>query len=166
MDLEPFEATVAQRDDENVYLPLSVNGQVVDRFRIDMTVGSMPLLQFAHSAKSGLDSAQMDGLAAVYDLLHDVIHPDDWDKFRARVAEHKLGQTDLMGIVTRVWSAVANRPLDSGSDSESGPPSPNGGHTSGSPRSAPSAITTELAGKRPANATKRKRTGSTAARRG
>jgi hypothetical protein len=43
----------------------------------------MALMRFAHVAKSGTDSNEMDGLAAMYDLLEPPSHPDEWDRFQA-----------------------------------------------------------------------------------
>lgn len=43
------------------------------RFRLAENIGLMPLLMFANSAKSGMDSDDMDGMAAMYALIRDTV---------------------------------------------------------------------------------------------
>lgn len=42
-------------------------------FAIASKIGLMPLMRFAHAAKSGLDSADLEGMAAMYDMLRQCI---------------------------------------------------------------------------------------------
>ena len=44
------------------------------RFRLAESVGLMPLMQFAQAAKRGVDTDDMDGLAAMYVVIRDCIH--------------------------------------------------------------------------------------------
>jgi hypothetical protein len=45
-----------------------------ERFRLSTNVGMMPLLRFANASKKGLDSDDMEGMAAMYALIRGVIH--------------------------------------------------------------------------------------------
>jgi hypothetical protein len=92
----------------------------------------MPLLRFAHAAKSGLDSADMEGMAAMYDMLrqcladepvyvlnnaeltrkaYDELPPEavaqvvtygGWDEFEAHATRTRADDQDLIGVVQRV----------------------------------------------------------------
>lgn len=47
-----------------------------EEFVIADKIGLMPLMRFAHAAKSGLDSDDMEGMAAMYDMLRQCIADD------------------------------------------------------------------------------------------
>jgi hypothetical protein len=53
-------------------------------FAIASKIGLMPLMRFAHAAKSGLDSADMEGMAAMYDMLRQCIADESVFVFQGR----------------------------------------------------------------------------------
>ena len=55
-----------------------------EEFAIADKIGLMPLMRFAHAAKSGLDSADMEGMAAMYDMLRQCIADESVYVFQGR----------------------------------------------------------------------------------
>ena len=55
-----------------------------EEFAIANKIGLMPLMRFAHAAKSGLDSADMEGMAAMYDMLRQCIADESVYIFQGR----------------------------------------------------------------------------------
>lgn len=53
-------------------------------FAVASKIGLMPLMRFAHAAKSGLDSADLEGMAAMYDMLRQCIADDSVFVFQGR----------------------------------------------------------------------------------
>jgi len=94
-------------------------------FAIADKVGLMPLLKFAHAAKSGLDSADVDGMAAMYDLLQQCIADDAWAEFEAHAMKTRASDEELMAVVQKVISTLSARPTKQPSDSSDGPQSEN-----------------------------------------
>lgn len=93
------------------------------QFRIADKVGLMPLMRFAHAASSGLDTGDMEALAAMYDMLADCIHPEDWPAFEAHATASKADADDLFPVVQQTVEALAARPTKSrsGSSESTGP---------------------------------------------
>lgn len=116
-------------------------------FAVADKVGLMPLLRFAHAAKSGLDSADLDGMAALYDMLQQCIAeepvllradgqpvetPEDmdeegeakllggWREFEAHATKVKADDEELIGVVQRVMTILSERPTSRPSDSSAG----------------------------------------------
>jgi hypothetical protein len=122
-------------------------------FAIADKVGRMPLLRVAHAAKSGLDSADMEGMAALYDILRQSIADEavyvfrgeqidrkayndlppeavdevtvygGWDQFEEHATKTRADDEDLLGLVQRVMEKLTNRPTKQPSDSSAGLPS-------------------------------------------
>lgn len=92
-----------------------------EQFLIEDKVGLMPLLRFAHASKAGLDSSDMDGLAAMYDLLADCFPAADWERFQRAATAHKSDAEELFGIVKQVIEAMTERPTGRPADSPAGP---------------------------------------------
>lgn len=112
-------------------------------FKMTDRIGLMPLLKFAHASSKGLDSTDMEGLAALYSMIHDCIDheqpmeervnpvtgkvemmpsgPSEWNRFEAHAIEMKAEADDLMSLVQRVIEAVAARPTRRPGDSSAGP---------------------------------------------
>lgn len=105
------------------------------RFRLAERVGLMPMLAFAASAKKGLDSDDMEGLAAMYALIRDcldqhrplaydedgkqIFEPDgsprfdgasEWQKFEAHCYAEQADGEELMEFIGRAMSVLAARP--------------------------------------------------------
>lgn len=121
-----------------------------EQFAIADKVGLMPLLRFAHAANSGLDSADMEGMAALYDMLQQCIatervyvrdgRPIDrpaandaegnegvtvlggWAEFEAHATKAKANDDDLVGVVQRVMTLLSERPTSQLSASSDGLP--------------------------------------------
>jgi hypothetical protein len=92
-----------------------------DTFRRADAVGLMALMRFAHVAKAGTDSNDLDGLAAMYELLEQCVHEDDWQRFQKTAMKVKAKGDDLMAVVKAVISGEADRPTSRPSDSSDGP---------------------------------------------
>ncbi len=83
-------------------------------------IGLMPLMRFAKVAKAGADAGDMDGLAALYDLLKQCIAPSDWARFEAVADRTQAEGDELMAVVGKVFEALSERPTRSPSDSSDG----------------------------------------------
>jgi len=77
MPLEIVQETPAAPDVRTVEF-LGVQFAIADK------IGLMPLMRFAHAAKSGLDSADLEGMAAMYDMLRQCIADEAVFVFRGR----------------------------------------------------------------------------------
>jgi hypothetical protein len=84
-------------------------------FTLPAHISFMPMLLFAKAAKSGLNTGDMDGLAALYDMIHGCLEPDDGERFDRVALEKRASDAELMDMVTRIMEAVNARPT--------GPPS-------------------------------------------
>lgn len=119
-------------------------------FAVAEKIGLMPLLRFAHAAKSGLDSSDMEGLAAMYDLLRQCIADDPvyvfqgrvitraeygalppeadarttvyggWDEFEEHATVQRAGDQELMTVMQDVMKVLTERPTSRPSDSSAG----------------------------------------------
>lgn len=85
--------------------------QVADR------VGLMPLMKFAHAASKGIDSTDMDGLNAIYEMLRDCIHEDDWGRFQDDMVTKKGFVDELLPVVQQAIQVITSRPTTGPSDS-------------------------------------------------
>jgi hypothetical protein len=109
-------------------------------FRIGTKVGLMPLMKFAVSSKRGADSADMEGLVAMYEMLADCIHPEDWVAFQDHATLHKAEGDELMEVVGKVISVLSARPTRPRSGSSSGSPTTTESSTDGSWRQEPQGL--------------------------
>lgn len=107
-------------------------GDQEKKFRIADSIGLMPLMEFAYHANSGLDTSDMEALAAIYEMLKDCISdqqmnadpetgkpvgPTEWDRFRAHAKAIKADAEVLMDVVQQTVELLTGRPTvqDSGS---------------------------------------------------
>ncbi|MFC9973540.1 hypothetical protein ACFVH6_21865 [Spirillospora sp. NPDC127200] len=91
-----------------------------DHYRVGEKVGLMPMMRFAHVAKQGTDSADMEGMDAMYQMLRDCIHPSDWDRFERDMTAKKADDHDLMTCVQQAMTIISARPTRQRSASSSG----------------------------------------------
>lgn len=93
------------------------------QYRISDRVGLMPLMRFAHSASQGVDSDDLEGLVAIYDMLRDCIAAEDWSRFERDMTAKKAEADDMMPVVQKTIEILSARPTRQRSDSSSGPQS-------------------------------------------
>lgn len=89
-------------------------------FTVSEQVGIIPLAEFAKAAMSGLDTAEMEGLAALLDLLAEVVIDEDQARFLATAKKHRATADDMMPIVQSVIEVISGRPTPQPSDSSVG----------------------------------------------
>jgi hypothetical protein len=117
------------------------------RFRLAERIGLMPMLAFAAASKKGLDSSDMEGLAAMYALIRDcldqtrtqatdadgelVFEPDgtpryvgasQWQLFENHCNEVQAGPEELMEFISSAMSVVSARPPKRRETSSGGSP--------------------------------------------
>lgn len=124
------EGVVMEEDDPNL---VEFMGR---RFRLAEKIGLMPLLRFANASKAGLDSDDMEGLAALYTVIRDTIDqrrppkldeqgvqlidpisgepewdgPSEWMKFEDHAINTQAEGEDLMDFVNRAMAVISARP--------------------------------------------------------
>lgn len=119
------------------------------RFRTADKVGLMPLMRFAMTARKGVQSDDLDGLAAMYTLIRDCIDQtrpqkavlddngepviqdgepvteddgaSEWDRFEQHAIDAKAEAEDLFKVVSDVIQALSARPTRRPGDSSAGP---------------------------------------------
>jgi len=119
-------------------------------FGIASSVGLMPLMKFAMTARKGVESDDLEGLAAMYSLIRDCIDqtrpqkavldddgeplvqdgkpvteddgPSEWDRFEQHAIDSKAEAEDLFGVVSKVIEALSARKAPRPGDSSAGPP--------------------------------------------
>lgn len=117
------------------------------RFRLAERIGLMPMLAFAAASKKGLDSSDMEGLAAMYALIRDCLDetrvqavddrgapvfepdgtprydgPSEWMKFEQHCLAEKAEAEDLMEFISSAMSVVSARPPKRRETSSGGSP--------------------------------------------
>lgn len=139
-------AAAAERDAREIQAISEgvVQGDTVEcmgrRYRVADRIGLMPLMKFAHSAAQGLDGDDMEGLNAIYLMLKDCIHEDDWKRFGDEMIETKAEADDLMPVITRTIEVINARPTRQRSASSSGPPTTTPTSTGGSSLRVPDGV--------------------------
>jgi hypothetical protein len=136
------EAHLIQGMSEGVVVDYDTVECLGERYRIGDKIGLMPLMRFAHSAKQGVDSGDLEGLSAMHDMLRDCIHPADWDRFQEDMTTKHASDAEIMPVVGQTIQLLAARPTQRPSDSSSGPP------TTSQP-STPTSSTTASPAQRP-----------------
>lgn len=86
-------------------------------FAIADKVGLMPLMEFAYHANSGLDTSDLNALAAIYEMLKDCIHEKEWPRFVRHAKETKAGAEEMMPVVQATIELLTANPTGQGSDS-------------------------------------------------
>lgn len=106
-----------------------------EQFAVADRIGAMPLMRFAKVAQAGVDSDDLAGLAAMYDLLEQCLSPKDWHRFQQVADRERVDSEVLMQFVAKVMGMVTDRPTERPSDSSDGLPStvPNSTVVSSSP---------------------------------
>ena len=94
-------------------------------FRVAYTDGGFALMEFSRAARGGVDSSTLDGLAAMTDLLEEVIEPEDWRLFAAHVRAKHVQQAELLQVVFDAMEVITGRPTSRPSVSSDGPSTTN-----------------------------------------
>jgi hypothetical protein len=102
-----------------------VEGRTIEafgqEFRVAEKVAAMPMLKFAHLAKQGADSADLDAAAVMYDVLEAVFDPADWSRFEDAATRARVDNEDLFALVQEAITVINARPTGRPSDSSPGP---------------------------------------------
>lgn len=93
-----------------------------EQIRVVDDVSDFAIMEFAEVAE-GVDQHALAGMAAMYRLLQEIVHPDDWAKFRAAARKNKASSGDVLPLIVQAVEAASARPTERPSDSLDGPPS-------------------------------------------
>jgi hypothetical protein len=114
-------------------------------YRLAPRVGLMPLLKFAHAAGRGIGSEDLEGMAAMYAIIRDVVYrgepacgecpdckryPDDpgrcqyyaagdWERFERAAIDEQADGDDLLDFVHEAMEQISARPTPAPSGSSS-----------------------------------------------
>lgn len=89
-------------------------------FPVAEKIGLMALLKFAHIAKYGATTADIEAMDTLFQVLRAVVHPDAWDEFERHAMDTRADQEDLMRAATQAVAAATARPTVQPSDSSDG----------------------------------------------
>lgn len=92
-----------------------VKTELSEDFLLAQDVGIMPLMEWA--ASSDVDVSSVDGLRAVFYVLKDVVHEDEWAQFRKYARDNKVESVDLLNFANASLEALAGRPTEESSGS-------------------------------------------------
>jgi hypothetical protein len=78
-------------------------------FRLSDSIGLMPLMEWAAS-RDEVDTTNTGALLSFYRILQDLVHPDDWQEFRAHTRENKCIDEEFIAFQAAALEALAARP--------------------------------------------------------
>jgi hypothetical protein len=94
-----------------------------ETFRLPERVGYMAFLIFAKASKTGLDTGDDAGMAAMYDMIHGCLDPADEQRFDNLALEKRASGEEIFDFVAQVMERVSARPTRSPGDSSQQAPS-------------------------------------------
>lgn len=115
--LGEFDVAVRENDPDREPDTFTLCGET---FTVADQVGIIPLAQFAKAASSGLDSAEMDGMAALIDVVKQCVVDEDAGRFLKLATEKRMDADLLLEIVKVVMEAQTGRPTGQPSASVDG----------------------------------------------
>jgi hypothetical protein len=115
--LGEFEVAAREADPDREPDTFTLCGET---FTVADHVGIIPLGMFAKAATSGADTSEMEGLAALVDVVGQCVVEDDVERFMALATKKRLDTELLMSIVKAVLEAQSGRPTERPSDSSGG----------------------------------------------
>jgi len=92
-----------------------------ESYELAEKLGLMPLMRFAKVAQDGVDSADMEGLAAMYDLVEQCFTDEAWARFQVAATKHHADDEDLLDVVQKAIEIMAARPTRRSAGSLAGP---------------------------------------------
>lgn len=123
--LGEFEAAVREADPNREPDTFKLAGELFTVSNRDLTI---PMARFAQVARSGIHAEELDGLAAMLDLLEAVVIDDDRDRLLKVATRNGVDAETVMDIVKAVIQAESGKDTRRPSDSSDGPPT--GGESS------------------------------------
>lgn len=91
-----------------------------EEFTVAGEIGFIGWGRFAQAARAGLDTMEMDGLAALMDVIQDIVVDADQYRFTELCRRRRVDGDTLMGIVQAVMEREAGRPTRQPSGSSGG----------------------------------------------
>ena len=92
-----------------------------EQFEVAERVGLMALLRFAHLAKGGMRTDDMEAFAVIYEVLRSVIADGDWPRFESHATLARADVEELLGCVREAIALVTARPTKRPGGSSDGP---------------------------------------------
>lgn len=80
-------------------------------FKVDTEQGLMPLMEWA-AANDTADPQNGPQLAALFYMLRDIVHPDDWDEFRVHAKANKAKGQDFLKFQEAAAEVIAAVPTE------------------------------------------------------
>lgn len=80
-------------------------------FQVDTEQGLMPLMEWS-AANDSADPKNGPQLAALFYLLKDIVHPDDWDDFREHAKASKAKGPDFVKFQNAAAEVIAAVPTE------------------------------------------------------
>jgi hypothetical protein len=106
-----------------------------EKFHVAEKIGAMPLLEWAAAADT--DTEDPAALASILRMLEDVIHEDEWKKFRTHARKVKADADELLNVINAAMEIISGTPTEQPAGSSGSPTETSGGSTAGaSPRRA------------------------------
>lgn len=103
--------TRAKGEDEALTVPLAGK-----EFRLADEVGVMALMEWVAAAE-GRENETGKSLVAIFHVLEDTVHEDDWDEFRRHGREQKVQAKGYGDFINAALEAIAGRPTEESSGS-------------------------------------------------
>lgn len=85
-------------------------------FRLADEVGVMPLMEWVAAAE-GNQNETGKSLVAIFHVLEDTVHEDEWDEFREYGRENKIQAKPYGDFINAALEAIAGRPTEESSGS-------------------------------------------------
>lgn len=92
-----------------------------EEFTVAERVSALAFMRFAKLARAGVDADDIEGQAAMHDMLEQCIDPADWYRFQTHADRERADGAQLLDFIQRVFAVLAARPTGRSSDSPDGP---------------------------------------------
>lgn len=91
-------------------------------YELASKVPAILYMKFGKLGSKGVDSADMEAMALMYDMIHYTFTDDSWKRFEEDAAENRASDEDLFEIVKQAVQIITARPTMPASDSSPGQP--------------------------------------------